>query len=240
MKGDTGYRTFGEGEARAILAEAIRIDHLKADGLSLNELKSAAAEVGIGEASLMQAVAVLDSRQAAAARSVRHLPGLILGSGAAGAGVAFLTHVIAPSLLGGSPPSYAPIAFLGMFMISGGIAALKGRKGARIAFLDFQARNLGVWVGFGLGTYFAIRGPMGDLEGLLSTMVVGTVAVFWAGTSAVGGAFATWLGRRTEERNGPSRPLGQGFAELKRSWGLKMKKWIDDTMMRARLGLSPR
>jgi len=171
---------------------------------------------------------------------MRHLPGSVFKSGAAGAGVAFLTQVIAPSLLGGSPPSYAPMAVLGMFMISGGIAALKGRKGARIAFLDFQARNLGVWVGFGLGTYFAIRGPMGDVEGLLPTMVVGTVAVFWAMTSAVGGAFATWLGRRREEHNGPSRPLGQRFSELKRSWGLKMKQWIDDTMMRERFGPSPR
>jgi hypothetical protein len=231
MNGQRKTTVFTEADTRRILADAVRIDQLRTDGLSIEEIRLAATDAGIREESIMEAVALFESRPSKHVEPDSALAGLAT-FGAAGAGIAILGEILAPSILGGAPQVNALYMGVAIVMISGGISAVQNYNSARLAFLKFQAKNLGLWLGFGLGTYGAFKNVGEGVAHLIPEAMV-SVAVIWGASSVIGGLFAAWRGRSSNRKPGLTS-TGALVSDLKRRVAVRLKKWIDDVMMRVR------
>jgi hypothetical protein len=176
---------YSEEEVRDILARAISLEHDKDDRLSFSEIRAAAVEIGISEESVAQAITMIESRKLDSASFVSRIPRFAATGANVGISLAVVSEGVLPFVLG---LEVRPFAFLGgiaLLMVCGGMAAVRGRKGARLAFLEFQAKNLGLWTGFGIGTFLALRGVSGDLADVLPTMIIGTTSLLWLSPALV-------------------------------------------------------
>ena len=231
---------FTEDEARELLADAIRLQHSLSSGMSLVEIERVAAEVGVGEHAFSAAVVRFNERQLASSRSVGHLPRLLARYAGLGVAGALLTEGLTRAV-SNSPQLTGGLAFTFFLLLFSGIAAKRSPRGARLGFLEFQSRNLGLWLGYGATTFVLASAAGPDVEPWVLDVVVSSTTLFWAVSSVIGGFVAAWRSRT--ERATPEAPRRTGperIAAFKRQLADRLQFWIDAVLRRKRVVTSPK
>ena len=200
-----------EDDARYLLADAIRLQHSLSSGMSLIEIRLAAAEVGVGEDAFRAAVTRFGERHLAPSRPVGYLRRLLRKYADLGISVALLTQGLGLLTSTNRPLIVDPLLTMVVLLLSG-IAARPSPQGAGRGFLEFQSRNLGLWLGYGAAAVF--------LSNTLRTVWVldsSSMIVLWLLSSVVGGLAAAWQSRKPHDvLGGTQHPWRKKVSAYKR------------------------
>jgi hypothetical protein len=171
---------FTEDQFRTIMARAQDLDQRWANGLSEDDVRDIAGELGISARAISKALEESRSPTRRPARS----KGAPAGLGAIGRNAA--PNALIGVLLGlaaglsvafGLPGEASAAMLVGAYTVAGAAALIASGDRKRS---DFQLANAGLWCAFGAGIYVTLSsGPSWD-ELILMTWV-------WGTTSAVGG-----------------------------------------------------
>ena len=190
------HRRIPEDEARKILDRALLLDRAERSGLTVDELRHMASEMGVAPAALERALRDVapdrdegrdQSRETwdegfTAAFSWR-LPGwprrALIGA------PAFLWGILARVMDDGLGDE-ALVAMVGA--VFGAVLALVMHHRRKGTLLGFQLDTFSLWAAFAVG-YLVVYGRVLD-------DVVSSVAGFWTGSALVGGAIVSWWARR--------------------------------------------
>lgn len=212
-------KRYSEDEMRKILAIAMRHDQVIRGSVSESELKSVAAEIGISSEAVGTALAAYELRKVRQP-PVAPLPGLIRGSTALGVSIGVVGQL--PLLLGSSETAMllTPVASVVALMISGAAASQRSQLGAKLGFLRFQARNLGIWLGCGGASWFIHTMMLSAPADGVRFMILS--ALLWTLSSVVGGVIAALRSRApadTGERTAsPALALVQRLTRRISAW----------------------
>lgn len=206
--------------AKRILARAIEVDQVRGVNYSLAELRSIAAEAGVSEVALDQALRELQPRAQDSERKYRNLNSLVCMA-AAGTAVGAISGVTDVTTYFVS----SPIAMGVLLMISGAVAVLGDYQKPMRGFLRFQFRNTSLWLVY--AATWALAALSAGGAGPVSTVFFGRSAILGWTMSTIFGtllpAFNAWRNR--------SRTLAdclEGTVPLKRRIADRLKGWLDD------------
>ncbi len=190
-------RRIPEDEARKILDRALLLDQAERSGLTVDELRHMASEMGVAPAALERALRDVgpdrdEARDAAAPETWVErftgafswmLPGwprtALIGA------TAFLWGILARVMDDGVGEEVL-VAMIGA--VFGAVIALVGHHRRKGSLLGFQLDTFSLWAAFAVG-YLVVYGRVLD-------DVVSGVAGFWTGSALVGGTLVSWWSRR--------------------------------------------
>ena len=205
--------------AKRILARAIEVDHVRGANYSLTELRSIAAEAGVSDVALDQALRELQPRPLDS-EPTHWNRFSVAGVAAAGTTVGAIAGVTDVTTYFVS----SPLAMGLLLMLSGAVAVLGDYRKPLRGFLRFQLRNTSLWLVYAATWTLAAMSAGG--AGTISTVVLGRMAILgWTISTVFGSLFAAFNAWRN--RSALSADGSEATVPLKRRIADRLKGWID-------------
>lgn len=221
---------YDEPTVKKILQRAMELDAIKTSHLAKHDVVQIAAELGISEASVNEAIREVSSGTAIQPAPARpQLSTLRLLNLAAGAGVLFgfiTNRVFAGPMAGGVIAGTA--LWVSLLMVSGGLAASERTR----SLARFFVRNSAVWLGVGFGWRIAaeLMLKLGSPHMVFVVdefrMALTRFAMIFAITTVAGAAFIL-LKRQAPAATSSRTPSGGRFAWIGGAVR-RVKQWLID------------
>lgn len=225
-----GGRMYDEAELKTILKRAMELDASRAAALSSEQIVQIAAELGISESAVREALREREaarSSQVAAAIPTRRTPALrvlTLSAGVGGLAGLLATGAVSTPLLGMGIVGAA--LWPALIMVSGGLA-LTEKAGSLLGFLR---RNTALWLGVGAGwsvvsQLFPMQtaGEFGSVRMALIRTVMALVVTTAGGTIYL--AFRRSIGATPQGGTPPQATVGT-FRRVAARLVTRLRDWI--------------
>jgi hypothetical protein len=213
---------FTNDAVRDVLARAIDIDHARSDTVSLSQLESIAAELGISRAAVV--TALMERRRITRDGGSPFRMRLVTATWAAIGGATTLGMAV---IYSGTQLPVFTLALTGWIGISIGLATFTRSRLHRL----FLVRNAGFWLGVAGVQLTSVLwdGTLGDAM----SIVVIPNALLWLVTSAAGAATLELRNWRRQRLTASGRASAGRWREAKARVRVKLKAWIDHVLSRS-------